>query len=326
MRVGENPEKHKKEYNKSKSHRVVVVFYIPETEDNYFKELDVVLDKCLESLCKTVNFETTNITLINNNSSQKVDGIIDKYKMFIDKYVLYNDNKGKVYAVLNEVRSVFEPFVTISDADILFYSGWENAVFEVFNKFKDAGVVSPMPLPYLTFHYNQSVFGLNTLNNKIKYGKYVDDFDIEQYLKGTNLPNLIERKGKIGWNEKQLIIEEKGFKVVIGAYHVVSTYRTEQFKFDNKFPSIKFVNSYEEKFIDFLSDSVGLYRLSTMKTHAYHMGNTLDDVVQKHYYDEKMVLNKMIFEKISPFTKKHKLHVFVNRIIGRVFIKFLWNK
>lgn len=325
MRQGENPEKNKAEKNTLKPHRVIVVFYIPDSDDAYFKNLDVILDKCLESLTKTINFETTNITLLNNNSSKKIDLVLDKYKDKIDKYVHYSENKGKIYAVLNEVRGVFEPFVTIADADVLFYSGWENAVFELFNKIPKAGVVSPMPLPYLAIHFNQNVFA-NSLKGQIKYGKYVADADIDLYLVGTNLPKLIDRKTKYNWKEKQLVLDQNNCISVVGAYHVVSTYRTEQFRNIYTFPEIKFKNSYENYFVDSLADERGLYRLSTINTFAYHMGNNTDDVVLNHSYDDSKKIDSTVFKSIQSYKSQNSLIVFCKRIIGRIFIKFLWNK
>jgi hypothetical protein len=326
MRQGINPEKEKNEKNILKPHRVVVVFYVPDAENGFFNELDLVLDKCLESLTRTINTETTNITLINNNSSKKVDSIIEKYKPNIEKYVLYTENKGKVYAVLNEVRAIYEPFVTISDADILFYSGWEKAVFEIFTEFPQSGVVSPMPLPYLSFLYNQSVFGFNSLKNNIKYGKFVEDKDISLYIEGTGLPKLIERKGKFNWQEKQFILKKYNFSAVVGAYHVVSTYRTEQFRSNYSFPELKFKNSYESYFIDVLADENGLYRLSTLTTFAYHIGNKIDDVVLNHQYDANENIAKSVFKKIKSFRKQNKSIIFIKRIIGRILIKWVWMK
>lgn len=279
MREGFNPIKVKNEKNLLKNHRIIVVLYIPDSSEKYFEDLHIVLDKCLYSLINTINFETTSITLINNGSGFKAEKVIDKYIEYIDKYVVYNENKGKVYAVLNEVRGVYEKFVTITDADILFYSGWERAVFNCFQSIPNAGVVSPMPLPYLTFHFNRSIFGLNTLIGRIKYSKFVEDKDIDLYTSGTNLPNLIQRKNhKYNWKERQY--HYKGY--VLGSYHVVSTYRIEQFRNIYDFPEKVFENSYESFFIDNLSENLGLYRLSTKETYAYHMGNKLDDVTYNY--------------------------------------------
>jgi len=77
MREGVNPEKYKGEKNLRKQHRVVVVFYIPDIEEDYYKESVVVLDACLNSLVNTINFETTNITLINNNSVDEVTEVVE---------------------------------------------------------------------------------------------------------------------------------------------------------------------------------------------------------------------------------------------------------
>lgn len=326
MREGNNPEKDKEEKNILKPHRVLVVFYIPENTHDFYNESDAVLDKCLQTLTQTINPETTNITLLNNNSSKRVNTVIEKYLPLIDKYVLYNENKGKVYAVLNEVRGVYEPFVTITDADILFYNGWEKAVFETFKQFPLAGVVSPMPLPYLTFYYNHSVFGFNTLKGKIKYGKHVADEDIDLYIQGTNLPKLIERKAKYNWKEKQIVIEDKGNRAVVGAYHVVSTYRTEQFRNIYTFPDFKFKNSYELYFIDCLAEHKGFYKLSTLKTYAYHIGNKIDDVVLNHDYSPKDTLDKSVFDSIVMKPKQSRIVHFVKALLGRFFIKLVWNK
>jgi hypothetical protein len=326
MREGNNPEKNKEEKNILKPHRVMIVFYIPDSQEDFYREMDSVLDKCLQTLTQTINTETTNITLINNNSSKKVNAVIDKYLHLIDKHVVYNENKGKVYAVLNEVRGVFEPFVTITDADILFYNGWEKAVFETFRQFPLAGVVSPMPLPYLTFYFNHNIFGFNTLKGKIKYGKYVADEDIDLYIQGTNLPNLVERKTQYNWCEKQLVLQNKDCTAVIGAYHVVSTYRTEQFRNCYSFPDLKFKNSYEEYFIDSLAEANGLFRLSTLHTYAYHIGNKIDSIVRNHDYVPRDKIEKSFFDGIVMKNKQSRIIIFIRALMGRFFIKFLWNK
>lgn len=327
MRIGVNPEKIRGEKNTKKQHRVVVVFYIPNVEEGYYKESLAVLEACLDSLVNTVNFETTNITLINNNSIAEVGALVDKYikKKQIEKYVLYDENKGKVYAVLNEVRGVYEEFVTISDADILFLNGWEKAVFEVYENYPKAGVVSPYPCPYLTFYKNQSVFGLNTIRNNVKYGKFVSDEDIEMYVKGTNLPRIIDRKSKFDWKEKQYILA-KPAPVLIGAYHVVATYRTMQFRNIYNYPNIKFKNSYEENFIDCLADMKGMYRLSTIKSYTYHMGNTIDDFSLRSKMVATDLLGSETLQKVRPSKSFNRYIVLIERTIGRVFIKFKWNK
>lgn len=307
-------------------HRVVVVFYIPDSDEEYFRELPDVLDKCLSSLVQTVNPQTTCITLIDNGSGLRGKAVAQKYRHAIDKYVEHLENKGKVYAVLSEVRGVYEEFVTISDADILFYDGWEQAVFDVFSDHPKAGVVSPHPCPFTTFYFNKSVFGMNSLYGNVSYGKHVSDDAIDLYLKGTNLPKLIERKGAdFDWRQKQFILRMPQ-PAVIGAYHVVATYRTGQFRNVYTFPEVKFKNSYEENFIDRLADDAGLHRLSTVENYIYHMGNTLDDVVSGHRNEGADLLDTEIFHRIRPTVIEAKPIRFCKWLLGKIFIKFKWNR
>lgn len=325
MRVGINPEKEKQAKNVLKQHRIVVVFYVPDSEDNFYAELDQVLDKCLGSLIDTYNPETTNITLINNSSGKKVEAIVNKYFEHLDKYVHYSENKGKVYAVLNEVRGIFEEFVTISDADILFYHGWESAVFDVYKNHPKAGVVSPYPCPYVSFYFNKAVFATHSLLRNIAYGKHVADADIDLYTNGTNLPQLIKRKNAaFNWKEKQFILKNPK-PAVIGAYHVVATYRTSQFRNVYTFPKIKFKNSYEAKFIDFLAEEKGLFRLSTLKSYIYHIGNTLDDVCYEQNSGGKQLLDPKTLAEIRPAKIDGRLLKWMKYNIGRLFIKLKWS-
>ena len=129
MRKGVNPEKLKNEKNHQYKHRVIMPVYIPNTEEEYYKQSVEVFRFSLRSLIETINPETTAITIIDNNSIKEVNDIINLNLEYIDKKVSYSDNKGKVYAVLNEMRSCYEPFVTCTDADVLFLRGWEKASF-----------------------------------------------------------------------------------------------------------------------------------------------------------------------------------------------------
>lgn len=322
MREGVNPEKFKGEKNIKKQHRVVVVFYIPNIEEDYYKESIVVLDACLNSLVNTINFETTNITLINNNSIVEVMEVVDKYikNKQIDKYVLYDENKGKVYAVIDEVRSVYEPFVTITDCDVLFFSGWEQAVFNVFKNYKKAGVVTPLPVQYAAFHANSSVFFDHYFIGKMKYGKVVNDKDVDLYIQGLNNTALINKKGKYNWKEKQYYLDGN-IKAIVGATHFVATYRSSIFTNETAFPEIKFVNGYETEFIDNLADKKGLYRLSTLNTFAYHIGNKMDDFVEMISFNEQLKVNSDLFLNLKTPAKSY-IPYWIKSIFFRALKRF----
>ena len=301
MRKGVNPEKGKGEKNTPFMHRVIVPVYIPNLDQEYYKEVFEVFKICLNSLINTINFETSCITLINNDSIPEVDVYIKKLlnEGKIDKSVSYTQNRGKVYGVLSEAKAAFEPFVTIADADVLFFEGWERAVSEVFDKIPKAGVVSPAPSPHMALYHNSSVFSDLYLRRKIGYNKRVSDVDCELFLKGMGNLSLFNRnKQEFSWKQKQYFLKDHP-NVILGAGHFVATYRSSIFQKCHPFPERKFENGYEERFIDCLADEMGLYRLSLAKTYAYHLGNKLDDTINQVNISSSEKLSRKGFAEIK---------------------------
>lgn len=302
---------------------------MPNNKEDYFLFSHNVLDVCLESLVNSINFDFTSITFIDNASCSDAKPVIKKYKKYFDKYIRYEENKGKVYACLNEARSAYEEFVTIADSDLLFFEGWEKAIFKTFKFFPRAGVVSPLPCPYTTFYVNKSSFGFNGLFGKIKYKSFVDRKDLDLYVQGTGNKNILDRdNSQINWSLKQYGLVKNKHSAIIGAFHVVGTYRSKLFKNENLYPELVFKNSYEEKFIDFLADKKGYFRLSTVENYIYHIGNKPDAISSK-------ILKQMTYSNQSKIVKsdfeiKDKKYNAVllklNRILGHFFIKYLYNK
>ncbi len=325
MRIGSNPAKSENGKNKLKNHRVIVVFYIPDSEDRYYQNLNMVLDKCLESLVNTINFETTSITLIDNNSSKSTHEIVKKYSEFLDKYVYYSENKGKVYAILNEVRGIFEDFVTISDADILFFSGWENEVFNCFKNIPQTGVVSPFPVPHCAFESNEYVFGSLS---QLKYESALSRID--KILLKKSLNNWILDRNNINYpnfDKMQVLVNVKDKKYFVGSTHCVATYRTVIFHNHTlSFPLYKFKNGYEKEFIDVLATQKGFFKLSVLSFYAYHMGNNLDLVSDKIIYDSSKIIDKSVFESIRSFRSNLLPFIYLKRLFGRFLIKYFWNR
>lgn len=299
MRVGINPQKNLNEKNNFYFHRIIIPIFIPNTHEAYYTHSLDVLDKCLFSLSQTINPAISAITIIDNNSCNDVKLLTAKYEKYIDKYISYKENKGKVYAVFSEAKSVYEPFITIADADVFFFSGWENAVFNIFNLYKKAGVVSPVPSPSLAFKNNCSLFFDNLVFSQIKYNKIVSDADCEIYLNGMGNKSLLNRyNGMYSWAEKQYYLDKK-VKAVIGSGHFVATYRKEVFDFEPPFPEIKFINGYEKKYLDEPSDKLGWYRLSTVKNFAYHLGGKVDEFILNVKFDSNLILQESLISNIQ---------------------------
>lgn len=288
MRVGVNPEKFKNDINHRYLHRVILPVYIPDVKDIFYKDSLLTFKLCLETLLNTINPFTTSITVVNNNSCSGVTEIIKANKTKIDKYVTHLNNKGKINAVLQEARGAYEPFVTITDADVLFYKGWEKAVMAIFNNFPRAGVVSPLPCPNLALYQNSALFYDTFWSKSLSYQNILKEEDTMLYLKGMNNSSLFNRsRHTYNWDQRQYVLSSNSLKAVVGAGHFIATYKTVLFQNEKSFPSNVFVKGEEIDFMDNLSDKKGFYRLSTDTTYAYHLGNTIDEEVikQRHKMD-----------------------------------------
>ena len=326
MRLGVNPEKYKGKKNILKKHRIVVFFYIPNVKDDYYNESIQVLDACLNSLVNTINYNTSCITLINNNSCVEAQSVVNKYvnNKQIDKYIVYSENRGKVYAIMNEVRGIYEPFVTISDADVLFIKGWEKAVFNIYKNFKNAGVVAPLPCSNLAFSHNNSVFFDSMLKLSIRKKKIVSDKDCDIYLEGMGNSSLLNRNNRtFNWRTHQYYLRNNNCYAVVGAGHFVATYRTALINNYHEFPEFKFFNGYEDKFLDDKADLLGYYRLSLPKTYAYHIGNKIDDNVTKFTQINGELMNLDDFENIALKIKNRKATFFIRSLFFRALKIFL---
>lgn len=300
MRIGVNPEKYKNLDNKFTYHRIIMVCYIPNVYEDYYKDSLSILENSIKSLIKTINFETTSITFINNDCCEEINVLLQNYLPYFDKYLRYQENKGKVYSVLSEARASYESFITITDCDVLFLEGWEKAVIKTFKNFPKAGVVSPLPMPNLAFSHNYSFFYDNFF--KYKYGKTIDQEELDVYLKGMGNDSLLNRNNKkYNWREKHYFLKDNSGNVAIaGAGHFVSTYRKEIFNVSKDFPSKKFMNGFEDLFIDKPSDMLGLYRLSLNKCYVYHMGNRMDDFISSiKYKSNSIMIDKKDFDFIN---------------------------
>jgi len=203
----------------------------------------------------------------------------------IDKYVVRSQNRGKLETVLSEARAADEEFITISDADFLFFPGWEENIAGIMKCFPSAGMVSPFPAAHLAYFYNS-----NIIFERLKSGKIVDDLDIDLFEQGIgHMPEsgLYSKPGvkKIEpWRVRHYYIEKNGCKALAGAVHALATYRREVVKgFSNKRVAHVFKNGYEHDYIDFAPEREGFLRLSTPQLLAYHLGNTTPGEIMETY-------------------------------------------
>lgn len=278
MRKGVNPEKYNTEKNTLKQHRVIIPVHIPHLDDGYFKQSLEVLKVCLKSLDNTIESSITNVTIIADGCMPNVIEYLQSLA-YLDKLIINSTNRGKVYSVMQEVKACYEDYVTIADADVLFFENWWQETASIFNRFEKAGAVSPVPAMIQGLNQTSSVFFDHFCFGGIHFNSIVSEKDSSLFFKGLNNPALLKRySNNFNWDEKQYYLD-KNSPVIIGATHFVATYKRKLLIENNDFPQHKFKKGYELEYLDIPIDTFGYYRLSTAKCYAYHMGNTLDETV-----------------------------------------------
>lgn len=295
MRIGVNPEKHKSLLHHHYFHRVILVVHIPNLEEAYYKNAFEVLQTTLNSLISTIHLKSTAITVINNNCITEVSDYLSNLLVNnnIEKLVVYNTNQGKAYPLSTELKGVVEPYVTISDADVFFMNNWESEVFKIFNNFSKVGVVSPLPCPVNYKNVNTSYLVSQFFN--IKLGKVVADVDFNLFKEGVNPPDKFFIGKKWSWKEKQYYLNKNNITAILGATHFVATFDSNVFKdIPLQKPDYLFKNGDETKYIEKFINWKGYGRLSTQKTFAYHMGNTVEDWCKRYDFSENKISERVI--------------------------------
>lgn len=275
MRSGSNPEKENNIIEVESYHRVIVPVYVPNLDDDYFVDCLDILKLCIESLLATIHSKTT-ISIINNACCEEVSSYLrnlytkhDSIDQLLDSKV----NLGKVNALYSIIKGNLEPLVTISDADVLFLPGWQQAVEKVFGDFPKAGMVSPAPNTILyDSSFVNATFYHGFMRGIIKFRDVIDPDGLNKFQE--SIGRVLYKKIHL---EKFLTLTQGEKEAVIGCGHFVATMRAQVFQEAPKSPSqFKIVGGSEKTYIDKPNDDAGFLRLATMDNYAYHLGNKIE--------------------------------------------------
>ena len=277
MRIGNNPNNHKKIDLTLKSHRVIIAVYIPNSE-GYFAQAFAVFRVCIESLLSTINDDVA-ISIISNASSTEVNNYIYQLNLDkkIDRAIFNKENVGKMNAIITETRASFEEFITYSDSDVFFDKGWLKQTFEMFRNTPNAGFVSMNPTPS-NYSYASSTLLKNIkvlLFKKQKTSQICSFDDLEHFHKSIGKDTTFTKK----MYDSNIFCVDSKFNYIIGAGHFCCTIR--------KTPTLKFVpldystigvsGGSEAIYLDLPFDKTGLFRISSPKAYVWHMGNVLEE-------------------------------------------------
>ncbi|MBS7255482.1 glycosyltransferase family A protein [Flavobacterium branchiicola] len=323
MRIGINPEKENKKLIIENYHRIIVPVYIPHFE-GYFNESFEIFKLCIRSLLKTIH-KKTRITIYNNNCHPLVKAFIDEEfekTIFIDQVFHSKENLGKINAILAAVKGNLEPLITITDSDVLFKQGWQEAVEDIFVNFSEAGMVSPVPSSKALSNFTSSTWFYGFFKGKLSFENVIDPDAMHRFDLSLGNETLMYKPIHL---EKYLVLKNKNNsgKAVLGCGHFVATLKRDVFDKGTSEPAfIKIVGGVEAKFIDRPNNSLGYLRLATMENYAFHMGNKkeqwMDGIISdlKQEDSEGIDVNKIEDKKMG----------LIGRKLGLLIVRFVNNK
>jgi len=135
-----------------------------------------------------------------------------------------------------------------------------------------------------------------------------------------NAPGIRKRHT---WAKKQFYLQNNGQQVCLGAVHALATMKRDIIA-QLPFRKIDYVfkNGYEQEHLDYFSDWLGYFRVSTTHCYAYHMGNTLPDgsALPSHSQNESVDFPRVA--KRSYLWNK-ALYILINPIV-RFLRKWKW--
>lgn len=324
MRIGMNPQKAEKKVELVTNHRVVVVVFIPEMS-GFYKNSFEVFKLCINSLTTSTNKKIA-ITVVNNGSCNEVVNFLDMCLKNgdVDTVIHHSKNIGKIDAMIGAARGAREQLITLTDSDILFKSGWQYNVENIFKTFKNVGIVSPIPVRQSKF-YATSTTLLKILFKNIKLSKKAipENFDDHnKYMQSINWD--LETDKNALWS----VLEYNNCKAILGAGHQVLTLNRDiLFKTVPTNPSLTLVgNSSEYNYVDIPVDKSSGLRLSTYNNYAYHMGNTPEEWMYEVVSDNKLQdfndqpeLNFKNSDDLFNSQLAFKWYRFKSRIIKKLF-------
>ncbi|MFC3880875.1 glycosyltransferase family A protein [Algoriphagus namhaensis] len=316
MRIGVNPAKLDATIPKKYYHRIIIPVFVPNFE-GYFKEVFEVYKTCIKSAWLTQHGRSA-ITVVDNGSCIEVREWLHEQweKGIIETLVSRSDNIGKVDAILGAARACREDLITISDSDILFKPGWQEATEEVFKCFEQAGSVAPFPIARHMYYFSSAVLR-SIIQKKLSFGFLKSEFpkDIEDIYSCYEWDFLESYDGVLP------TVNRNDHTAVVGSGHQIMTLRREAVFSLPNYPSfIKISNGSEVNWIDKPIDDLGYWRLSTLRPWVIHMGNTITDQNRRDF--DQLKKNQNIPDQIAlAELKKDPISNLAKRVYTRLFKK-----
>lgn len=316
MRKGDNQSKDVLITLRESSHRVIIPLYIPNLE-GYYKEAFTIFEYCLFSILKT-SVTHLKISVISNNTCDAVNTKLFELQKqgYIDELIIEKEDIGKINSILKALRTAEERLITISDADVLFCNGWEEAVVEVFKSFPNAGAVCPVPVFRKHFNLTSNIWFHYLFSKKLYFRPVKNPEAMTKFANSIGWPWLDDKwKDVIG-----TLKANNGTIGVLGCSHFVATYKREVFSELPKQNSIyKLGGNSEFLYTDEPVLKRGGFRLSTYDNHAYHIGNQIEPWIREAFQKLKEVEKKTnTYSTLKLIKKKTGQYFLTEKLVKKI--------
>jgi len=295
------------------NHQVIIPVYIPGNE-GYFKDGFKNFQLCITSLLQT-SHDKTFFTVINNGSHSDVRSYLDSLRADgkINE-VIHTENIGKANAIVKGLLSHHTELVTITDADVLFLSGWQRETAAIFKAFPKAGVVGIVPQYKMFTYKTHNILFDYMFSRKLKFIPVKNPVAMENFYHsiGREITNR-------DWFELSLGLSAGDFDVYAGSGHFVATYKRDIFDEVPTFFKYKLGGGSLQYF-----DGRGLHkdywRLTTHDNFAYHMGN-----VHEKWMDD-VTFEKETSELDYAFPVSEKMNAVMYFVKNKLFYKLFTSR
>jgi hypothetical protein len=315
MRIGNNPQKDLVLSNPEYLHQIIIPIYIPNQEE-YFKESLEILKVCLNSIFKTTHNKTF-ISIVNNGSCLEVKNYLEELFLNVKIHeLIHTENIGKLNAVIKGLVGNNIELVTITDADVLFISGWQEETNKIFDKIPKAGVVGLTPQFKTYSSYCSNFIFDNLFSRKLRFIPVLDSEAIISFYDSIGW----EKNYNQNYLQYNLAYQLDDLNVLVGSGHYVATYKKDMFEEITSFLGYK-LGGDSETYLDKIQFKKDYWRLTTQQNFAFHMGNTLEKWVCEIKFQN---LKAITYQ--SGYHKNNKINPVIYFIKIKLFQKLFSNK
>lgn len=252
--------------------RLIIPLYLPAL-DGYFEDGLRIFEKMLQSIESTTDNRVL-VTVIDNGCAPEVGRSLERYlaEDRIDRLVRSRRNRGKVDAVLAELKATYEPVVVVADSDVVFRPGWVDAVRAGFAAFPECGLLGLHPAPDIRWHASSSMLaGARSRHAHIVRAPVADVADLERFAQGVG------RAATVQPVEGQLLVSRDGHALMFGIAHFAFALRREAIADLPDGPSLSTRNGVDCDYFELPADRAGWWCASVLWALVHHVGNTIDD-------------------------------------------------